>query len=136
MNKSVPGVVVHDVKEHHSSQFEDSWKPFATMADRIRTKGKTTTNDTTNKTSSYKTIDDKKTQLSTNNKNIATLNNIIAQKLAGIVDKMVRNKPGRKRHEMWLQRRNVQMILLNKTKDIDYFKPYSISVVYTKKKHQ
>ena len=86
MNKSLPVVVVDDVKEHHSSQFEDSWKPFATMADRIRTKGKTTTNDTTNKTSSYKTIDDKKTQLSTNNKNIATLNNIIAQKLAGIVD--------------------------------------------------
>ena len=60
---------------------------FATMADRIRTMGKTTTKDRTNKTSSFKPIDDKKTQLSTNNKNIVTLNNIIAQKLAGIVDK-------------------------------------------------
>ena len=42
-------------------------------------------------TSSYKTKDDKKieaiTKLTTNNENITTLNNIIAQKLAGIVDK-------------------------------------------------
>ena len=85
MNKSLPVVVVDDVKEHHSSQFEDSWKPFATMADRIRTKGKTTTNDTTNKTSSYKTIDDKKIddikQLSIKNDNIATLNILIGQQL-------------------------------------------------------
>ena len=59
------------------------------MRDRTQTMGKkTTTNDTTNKTSSYKTIDDKKIdaimQLSTNNENITTLNNLIAEKVAGL----------------------------------------------------